>query len=194
MNRRPDPFAKINTRLTENVKTLSQIATEAIEGMIADGSLRSGERINESHLAEHLGISRGPIREACKKLEQAGLLHNVKNHGVFIRVLSVEDTRHLYELRSALAAVSGRLIALWATDAAIAELVAMVNKMDETIEVRQPESNFSLNLEFHVLLNRATGNPTLEETDEAIANQLFLAWPEDRWKPTKSASRTPNIG
>ena len=60
-------------------KTMTSIAVEAIEGMIVSGHLEAGNRINESLLASQLGISRGPIREACRSLERVGLLISKTN-------------------------------------------------------------------------------------------------------------------
>ena len=55
-------------------RTLTSIVREEIAGMIASGDLAAGDRVNESELATRLGISRGPVREACRSLEEAGLL------------------------------------------------------------------------------------------------------------------------
>lgn len=82
-------------------RTMTTIAAEAIEEMIKSGDLVAGDRINESVLADQLGISRGPIREACRSLEQAGLLSNQTNRGMYVREMSVDEAKELYELRGA---------------------------------------------------------------------------------------------
>ncbi|WP_428929137.1 FCD domain-containing protein [Marinibacterium sp. SX1] len=174
MSQPNDPYASLPSRLSENVKTLSQIAAEAIEGLIANGHLRSGERINESHLAQQLGISRGPIREACRSLEQAGLLESFTNRGMYVRALSAEEARHLYVLRSALAGLSGRLIVEAAPDEELAALAEMVARMDRAVSEDDPETYFQLNLGFHERLVEASRNPALVETYMRIVKQLLL--------------------
>ena len=91
-------------------KTLSTIVCEAIEEMIISGELEAGDRINESALAGRLGVSRGPIREACRSLEQAGLLVSATNHGMYVREMTLDEARDLYEVRGSLAGLTGRLI------------------------------------------------------------------------------------
>lgn len=78
-----------------------QAETLIIE-MVRDGSLRAGERINEVELAEALGISRGPLREAIKRLSGQGYLTMQTHRGAFVRFYSPKDIQDLYELRTAL--------------------------------------------------------------------------------------------
>ncbi|WGT52595.1 GntR family transcriptional regulator [Thioclava nitratireducens] len=162
---------KINQR---RAQTLASIASEAIREMIIEGELRSGDRINESHLADRLGISRGPVREACRSLEQAGLLYSTTNKGAFVRELSEEEARYLYELRGALTGLAGRLIVQRGTDAAIGDLRKRVEKMDRAVKNDDAAGYFKLNLEFHDALIKAAQNPALESRYREIVDQLHL--------------------
>ena len=174
MSKPRDPYARLSGALTAPLRTLSQIAAEAIEGLIAEGELSSGDRINESHLAETLGISRGPIREACRTLEQAGLLVSITNKGTYVRALGVEQAQHLYELRAALAGLTGRLVARRGQDEDIAGIVALVDQMDAAVAECDPESYFQLNLDFHARLIEVAANPELTVTYERTVKQLLL--------------------
>ncbi|WP_163269467.1 GntR family transcriptional regulator [Chelativorans alearense] len=169
-----DPYAGLSSDTIRPIQTLSRIALEAIERLIADGSLKSGDRVNESQLAEILGISRGPIREAVHSLEQMGLLVSVTNKGMFVRALSLEEAQHLYELRSALAGLAGRLIAVRGTEEDISALVALVDEMDVAVSKDDAETYFRLNLDFHEKLIGAAGNPALQATYQRIVKQLLL--------------------
>lgn len=155
-------------------KTLTTIVRGAIEEMIISGELTSGDRINESHLANRLEVSRGPIREACRSLEQAGLLHSVVNHGVFVREMDLEEARDLYEVRGALAGLAGRLIVARASDDDLSRLTALVDRMDDASERADFDLYYSLNLEFHGDLVRSAKNPVLERDYQAIVKQLHL--------------------
>ncbi|MDA4845784.1 FCD domain-containing protein [Hoeflea poritis] len=155
-------------------KTLSTIVCEAIEAMIISGELEAGDRINESSLAGRLGVSRGPIREACRSLEQAGLLVSATNHGMYVREMTLDEARDLYEVRGALAGLTGRLIVERASDAVLQKLQKLVDDMDVAAREENVSSYYSLNLEFHDSLVDAAQNPALEQSYRRIVNQLHL--------------------
>lgn len=155
-------------------KTLSTIVCEAIEEMIISGELEAGDRINESALAGRLGVSRGPIREACRSLEQAGLLVSATNHGMYVREMTLDEARDLYEVRGSLAGLTGRLIVERASDSTLKKLRELVEKMDVAANDGDLSRYYSLNLEFHDLLVEASKNPALAQSYRWIVNQLHL--------------------
>ena len=155
-------------------KTLSTIVGEAIEEMIVSGELTAGDRINESALASRLGVSRGPIREACRRLEEAGLLESATNQGVFVREMTLEEARDLYEVRGALSGLAGRLIVERASASAVSDLRARVDAMDAVARVNDFSTYYGLNLAFHGALIDAAANPALTHSYRSIANQLHL--------------------
>lgn len=154
--------------------TITSIAVDAIEDMIVSGELLAGDRINESTLAERLGISRGPIREACRSLEQAGLLTSKTNRGMYVRKVTLDEARELYELRGAVAGLAGELIVERADDTEIEALQRLVDQMQVAAEEGATAQYYKLNLEFHDKLVQAAQNRALEETYRKIVNQLHL--------------------
>lgn len=163
--------AKINQRRS---KTMTSIAVEAIEEMIANGELMAGDRINESVLAEQLGISRGPIREACSSLERAGLLSSQSNRGMYVRQLTIDEAKELYELRAGVAGLVGELIVKRGTDEQLQELGDLVKEMQKAADAEDAEAYYKLNLKFHDALVLAAGNSALKDTYHRIINQLHL--------------------
>lgn len=155
-------------------KTITSIAVDAIEDMIISGELAAGDRINESALAEQLDISRGPIREACRSLEQAGLLTVKTNRGMYVREVSLDEARELYEVRSGIAGLAGELIVKRAADEELNELGRLVELMQVAADKRQVQDYYKLNLQFHDLLMSAAKNNALKETYHRIVNQLHL--------------------
>ncbi|MEM9631009.1 MAG: GntR family transcriptional regulator [Pseudomonadota bacterium] len=155
-------------------KTLSTIVCEAIEEMIISGELEAGDRINESALAARLGVSRGPIREACRSLEQAGLLVSATNHGMYVREMTLDEARDLYEVRGALAGLTGRLIVERASDETLQKMADLVEKMDVAAGEENLSRYYTLNLDFHGLLVTAAENPALQQSYRWIVNQLHL--------------------
>lgn len=139
-------------------RSLSVLVREELEGMILQGDLSAGMRLNENLLAERLGVSRGPIREAARLLERDGLVISIANHGVFVRQLTVEDAVELYELRAIIAGLVCSTLAQQAKPAIKAELRDYVDRMDDCIDARDEEKYFLLNLEFHDRIAEASGN------------------------------------
>ena len=92
-------------------RSLSDLVFEEIERLILDGVLKPGEPVNEKAFSDHNGLSRAPIREACRKLEQAGLVEIVVNRGVFVKRISRRTAAELCDIRLVLATHAARLAA-----------------------------------------------------------------------------------
>ncbi len=155
-------------------ESLASIVQHEIERMILSNELAAGEPVNENMLAAKLSVSRGPIREACRKLEQAGLLQNHVNRGMFVRQLDVEEVLHLYEIRACLAELAGRLLAERLPEETGRQLAELVERMDVTIEANGLEGFYPLNLEFHRVLMESAGNPRLAAIYSGMDKELHL--------------------
>ena len=92
-----DTAAALEMRRSHSLATLVQ---QEIERLILDGDLKAGERLNENALAARLGVSRGPIREATRGLEKAGLVKLVVNRGAFVREIGLAEASEIYDLRA----------------------------------------------------------------------------------------------
>ena len=155
-------------------RTLTSIVREEIDGMIASGEVSGGDRINESEVAARLGISRGPVREACRSLEEAGLLVSAVNHGVFVREMTLHDARELYEVRGALSGLIGRLAASRVTPAALQTLQGLLGDMNTAAGQGDLSGYYKLNLSFHELLMKIADNQTLADLYLSIVRQTHL--------------------
>ncbi len=158
----------------EDAGSLSGRVQAAIEEMIMSGELRGGDRVNEIALSEKFGTSRGPLREACRALAQEGLLVAIPNRGVFVRELGLREALEVYDIRSALDELMGRLIAERASDAQIAELMALVDRMDKAAQERDLETYYPTNLEFHNRLLAYANNERLERLYRSLIKELHL--------------------
>src|SRR3712207_2568017 len=83
-------------------RSLAGLVQNEIERLILTGELVVGTKLNESAIAHRLGISRGPVRESFRTLEEMGLVRLEKNRGVFVREISADEAAELYEVRAAL--------------------------------------------------------------------------------------------
>ena len=91
--------------------SLSSAAQHEIERMILEGEIKAGAKLTEAWLSERLGVSRGPIREAFRMLEEAGLVRQEKNRGVFVREIPLEEALEIFDLRAAMDELVGRRLA-----------------------------------------------------------------------------------
>ncbi|MBM3355961.1 MAG: GntR family transcriptional regulator, partial [Betaproteobacteria bacterium] len=91
--------------------SLAALVQREIERRILEGALAPGAKLNEADLAGELRVSRGPVREAFRGLEQSGLVRTEKNRGVFVRQVSLDEANEIYEVRAALEGMVGRLAA-----------------------------------------------------------------------------------
>lgn len=122
---------------------------DELERMILEGELRGGERLNEANIADQLGVSRSPVREAARSLEREGLVRTVANKGVFVRELSINEALELYDLRAMIAGFLCGRAAEIADDAAKSQLRQFIIKMDTASACGDEQAYFDLNLAFH---------------------------------------------
>jgi phosphonate utilization transcriptional regulator len=155
-------------------QSLTSLVQREIERRIVASELAPGAKLNEAELAAAMGISRGPVREAFRALEQAGLVHTAKNRGVFVRQVSLEEANEIYEVRAALEGQIGRLAAQRATAEQLERLRGIVKRMHAVGRTRDPDAYFPLNLEFHEVLAEASGNRALAANYRRVVNELNL--------------------
>ncbi len=164
-----DTALALKIRRTES---LASLVRKELERMIVTGELQAGDRLNENALAERLGVSRGPIREACRGLEQSGLVEVQVNRGTFVRQIGLQQALDIYDLRGALFGFAGRTLALRITPAQLARLTALVEAMDRAVE--DIDAYYPLNVEYHSTLVEFCGNAHLTATYRNLAKELHL--------------------
>lgn len=153
---------------------LGEAVLQRIEKMVLTGAIGAGERVNELQLAARLKVSRGPLREALRRLEATGLLVSIPNRGVFVKKVELADALHLYDVRAGLARVTGRLVAQRASRTHIARLKEIFEAMEAACRADDVDAFYAGNLEFHSLLIELAGNPRLTAMNESVRNELQL--------------------
>jgi phosphonate utilization transcriptional regulator len=167
----PAPAATIAILRSNSLPALVQ---KEIERMILSGELTVGAKLNEVAVAQRLGVSRGPVREAFRALEESGLVHQEKNRGVFVRQVSVEEAEEIYEVRAALDEWVGRRLAQTANPEQVKELKAIVERMERAAARNDADAWHALNLQFHDRLVAFAGNAKLLATYRRLVNELNL--------------------
>ena len=137
-------------------------AYRLIRAQILSGERASGEWLREGDLAERLGVSRTPVREALRRLTAEGLVHYERNRGVQVRPWTEEDLHEIFGLRALLEPWGCRLAATAGT-VDIDVLDDLAHRMDEAARGRRPDIDriTELNNRFHRLTMEGTGNRRL---------------------------------
>jgi len=141
---------------------------------IRTGALSPGDRLIETELADRLGISRTPVREAIRQLESDGLVSHLPRAGVVVRKLDYAEITELYEMRVVLEGTAARLAARAASDVEISELAAI---NDEMRTARDTDHLYDLNRQFHDVLLNAARNRFLVKAVEAVQKTLLIIGP-----------------
>lgn len=155
-------------------RTLSQLVQREIERLILSGQLRAGERLNEVAIARRLSVSRGPVREALRTLEEAGLVRLHKNRGVAVREISPEEAADIYEIRASLEELACRRAAGAIAEDEIEQLRSLVAGMQQPAASDDVESYHPLNVQFHERLVELAGNRELANMYRRLVDQLTL--------------------
>ena len=154
--------------------SLTTLVQRELERRILSGELAPGDKLNEEDIAGRLNVSRGPVREAFRALESAGLLRMEKNRGVFVRQVSIAEADEIYEVRAGLDALIGRLLAERIQPRELAELRELLKKMQQAARAKDVEAYSPLNVRFHDRLAELTGNGTLLSAYRRLVNELHL--------------------
>jgi DNA-binding GntR family transcriptional regulator len=132
---------------------------EDLKAGIASGKFKPGQRLVEIHLSNVLGVTRGKIREALRKLEQDGFVQIIPNVGARVAEFSQKDIEHIYDLMSVVEGLAVRVITPFLTDEQLKRIETLIDNVEAA---RKPTQFFELNNELHSFLI------TLSENDHLI--------------------------
>jgi DNA-binding GntR family transcriptional regulator len=132
---------------------------EQIRGHIIEGALPPGTRLIEHRLTESFGISRTPLREALRRLEQDRLIERLDGGGLRVTELTLDELRELMGIRAVLEGYCARLAANRITEAELAELLAAHEEAAEAIAAEDIQRLVGANTRFHDGIDRASRSP-----------------------------------
>jgi phosphonate utilization transcriptional regulator len=154
--------------------SLASVVQQAIEQAILSGEHTPGAKLNEATLAEKLGVSRGPIREAFRMLDEAGLVRTEKNRGVFVRDISLAEAAEIFDLRAAMEEMVGRQLSSQMTGVHQQEITSVLKDMTQAVADQNADAYHQLNLHFHERLVEMTGNRRLLAIYRKLIKELSL--------------------
>ncbi len=147
------------------VQSLVDVVAERLEAAIISGTLEPGSRLSEQALATSLGVSRGPLREAIRRLEGRKLLERTPNIGVRVAALSLRDLKEILEVREALEGMACGLAAHNMTDEDVAALEGLIRDHGRQQSVREGKGYYqeSKDFDFHFRIVSGAGNQRLSQ-------------------------------
>jgi len=178
-------MATVLDRVTRH-RLVVEIASR-LRRAILSGELAAGQRLSEVELAERLGVSRTPVREALRMLEQEALVVASPRRGVEVVRLSAADAADLYELREALDGLAARRLAAGAGAEVIAGLADNLDRTRRALERKDMDAFLELNVAFHEMIASCSGNRwldrfvpvirmTIQMFHPVLAKQVERAW------------------
>ncbi len=150
------------------------LIAEMIRNAVAAGEFEPGEQLREERLAEQLGVSRGPVREAFQRLIQEGLLRSELNRGVFVKELDAARIADIYLVRTALERCAGEVIIANSDGEATTRLQVLVDEMASAEQVGDQQELIRLDLEFHQALVAASGSDRLEQLFSTLIYEVGM--------------------
>lgn len=159
---------------SQNRGSLAVGVQRAVAQWIFKGELTAGQKLTEQEVALRLGVSRGPVREAFRALEDLGLVQIEKNRGAFVRKIDLEEAVEIHDVYSALEELAARNAARRLSGTQIEELKSLVESMDAAAEAEDIDRYYALNLSFHQNLVEGSGNRRLLSIYSRLLNELHL--------------------
>jgi len=144
-----------------------------LRGAIQRGEFDPGTRLVEQRLAEELGVSRTPVREALYRLEREGLVTKVPHKGIVVREQDPEELKEVLELRGLLEGYAAALAAKKGDEELFDELEEILKRSEEALEKNDIDELVKLNTQFHETLYRRCGNHKLLELIKDLRDQFF---------------------
>ena len=130
----------MNAQLTPigEQRSLQERTYQSMRLAILEGRYVPGERIYEAEVAQLLGVSRNPVREAVRRLQQDGLLDVRAHYGIYVTRIPVEEIDDIYRIRAGLEATAAGFAAVRMTNQDIAELEAIVREQQQAVAAAEP--------------------------------------------------------
>ena len=156
----------------DSYQPLREVVCETLRDAVRRGILQPGERLMEIQLAEDLGVSRTPVREAIRKLEMEGYVIMMPRRGTYVADLSIRDINEVFEIRTSLESLASGLAAERINEEELEKLQRLLVEIGAYIKSGDMESIVRTDTEFHDLLYQASRNTRLVGIISNLREQL----------------------
>src|SRR5580692_1433521 len=161
-------------RLGEDQSPLHDRVVMQLRQAILSGRLKPGERLVEGHLADELGVSRNPVREAIRALASEGLIEVTARRGAAVATMTEQEARETIEVRALLEGQNARLAARRQDGEIIKRIEAVLAKGTAAVAAKRFDQLFDLNQEFHRELAAAGQNTVLGDLLQKLRERTAM--------------------
>lgn len=152
---------------------LRDVVFNTLRKAILTGQLKPGERLMEVHLANRLGVSRTPIREAIRKLELEGLVTMIPRRGAEVAEITEKSLSDVLEVRRALDALSVELACDRITGEELQKLKEACDEFEKTVKEKDVSQIARADVALHDIIVQATGNQRLMQLVNNLSEQMY---------------------
>ena len=176
-------------------KTLHQEVTSRLREMIRAGELSRGQKIDEKHLSELMGVSRTPVREALRILHSTGLVDLIPHKGAYVTQPSIEEIQDLFEVMSVLEGTCARLAASRMTKEDLGKIEVLHRSLEKHFRNKDHEAYLETNHHLHVMIQELSGNKVLDDVLNGLRQKVLLyrhrqLYYKDRFEKSMQEHRT----
>lgn len=152
---------------------LRDVVFNTLRQAILTGELKPGERLMEIHLANRLGVSRTPIREAIRKLELEGLVTMIPRRGAEVAQITEKSMSDVLEVRRAMDALCAQLACERITEEALGQLKEACEQFEQATRTKDVKKIAQADVELHDIILQATGNSRLIQLVNNLSEQMY---------------------
>lgn len=157
-------------KISRNV--LSNKVYAAIKEMVTNHRFQPGARLNVEKISKELEVSRTPVWEAVRRLQQEGLLQNIPYRGVFMVEMTLERALELYQVREALEGLAARLAALYSNEKILDKMGEILENQIKVVEKGDLLGYSRTDFDFHSLIHKMSRNAVLQEMLESLKTKM----------------------
>ena len=168
--------SKMTEDLTLNMDAylpLRDVVFNTLREAILKGELKPGERLMELQLAAKLGVSRTPIREAIRMLEQEGLAVTIPRKGAEVAKMTEKDMEDVLQIREALDELAAKIACEQISEEQLEELVATMHEFEESTKTDNVKKIAEADVKFHDIIYQSTGTPKLVNMLNNLREQMY---------------------
>lgn len=166
-------MAKLTKIKVDDYMPLRDVIFTTLRDAIVTGELKPGERLMEVALAEKMGVSRTPVREAVRRLEMEGLVTMIPRKGTHVAELSVKDIMDVLEVRAALDKLATQLAAGRIRQDNIRRLESIHRQYIVSLQKENLPGAIKKDVEFHEVIYQASGNNKLMSVSANLREQIY---------------------
>lgn len=152
---------------------LRDVVFNTLREAILKGDLKPGERLMELQLASKLGVSRTPIREAIRMLEQEGLAVTVPRRGAEVAKMTLKDMEDVLEIRDTLDELAARVACSRISEEQLEQLKQIKKQFEDSLKTGDVTKIAQADVNFHDVIYEATGNPKLVNLLNNLREQIY---------------------